>query len=124
MPSPSESAAIRHVLQQYINGSYTADTDLLKTCFHPDALMAGYLDGALDVGTPQPFYDELEATKSSKDAGENYQAEIGFIHIAGRIASAAIVEDSLLGVDYVNHFHLLKIEGQWRIVSKIYTDVG
>ena len=59
-----------------------------------------------------------------KDAGENYQAEIGFIHIAGRIASAAIVEDSLLGVDYVNHFHLLKIEGQWRIVSKIYTDVG
>ena len=33
MPSPSEFAAIRHVLQQYINGSYTADTDLLKTCF-------------------------------------------------------------------------------------------
>jgi len=124
MPSPNDYAAVRCVLEQYIEGSYTANTELLKRCFHPKALMSGYLEGQLDIGSPQPFYDELEATPSSKSSGENYQAEIGFIHIAGRMASAAIVEDNLLGMNYVNHFHLLKIEKHWRIISKIYIDVA
>ena len=123
MPAPSEYSAVRDVLERYISGSYTADVGRLKTCFHPDARMSGYLGDTLDIGTPQPFYDELEAATSSKESGENYQAEIGFIHIAGRMASASIIEDNLLQTNYVNHFQLLKIEGQWRIVGKIYTDV-
>ena len=39
------------------------------------------------------------------------------------MASAGLVEDNLLGTNYVNHFHLLKIDDQWRIISKIYVDV-
>ena len=124
MESPVEYAAVRHLLEQYIQGGYTANVDLLKNCFHADAVMSGFLKGDLDIGTPQPFYDELEAAMSSKDAGENYQAEIGFIHICGPMASASVVEVNLLGVNYTNHFHLLKIEREWRIVSKIYTDVA
>ena len=124
MESPVEYAAVRRVLEQYIEASYTANVELLKTCFHADAVMSGYLQAELDIGTPQPFYDELEAATSSKDAGENYLGEIEFIHICGLMASASIVEVNLLGVNYVNHFHLLKIEGEWRIVSKIYTDVA
>ena len=123
MTSPGKYAAIREVLQHYIDGSYRADINKLKTCFHPKAAMSGYLKRELDIGTPQPFYDELEGAKSSKDAGEDYQAEIGFIHVVGPIASAAVIEDNLLGTSYVNHFHLLEIEGTWRIISKIYTDV-
>ena len=124
MPSPSDYAAVRRVLDQYIAGSHEADVNLLKTCFHPEAAMSGYLGGTLDVGTPQPFYDELAAATSSKESGEDYQAEIGFIQIAGPVASASIIEDNLLGVNYVNHFHLLRIEGEWRIISKIYTDIS
>jgi hypothetical protein len=71
----------------------------------------------------QPFFDQLESEPSSKSSGEDYQAEISFIHIAGRMASAGVVEDNLLGANYVNHFHLLKIDDQWHIISKIYIDV-
>ena len=83
MESPVEYAAVRHLLQQYIEGSYTANVDLLKTCFHAEATMSGYLQAELDIGTPQPFYDELEAATSSREAGENYLGEIGFIDICG-----------------------------------------
>ena len=38
------------------------------------------------------------------------------------MASAGLVEANLLGVDYVNHFQLLKIEEDWRIISKVYVD--
>lgn len=123
MASPTNYAAVRQVLENYIEGSYIADTTLLKSLFHPDAAMSGYLDGTPDIGTPQPFYEELEENPSAKESGEVYHAEIVFIHIADAMASAGIVEDNLLGVNYVNHFHLLKIDGAWKIVSKIYTDV-
>jgi len=123
MPSPNEYAAVRRVLEQYIDASYTGNVPSLKTVFHPDALMAGYLDDELDIGTPEPFYEELAETPSAKETGDQYHAEIAFIHIAGPMASGAIIEDNLLGKNYVNHFHLLKIEGEWRIVSKIYTTV-
>ena len=123
VPSPNDYASVRTVIENYIKGSYTADTDLLKRCFHPDALMSGYYRGDLEIGSPQPFFDQLESEPSSKSSGENYQAEISFIHIAGRMASAGVVEDNLLGSNYVNHFHLLKIDDQWRIISKIYVEV-
>ena len=123
MPSPNEYAAVRRVLEQYIEGSYTANVPQLKNVFHADALMSGYYEGELGIGSPEPFFEELLQVTSSKDAGEEYEAEIAFIHITGTIASAAIVEDNLLGLNYVNHFHLLKIEGEWRIISKIYTIV-
>ena len=123
MPSPNDYASVRTVIDNYIKGSYTADTDLLKRCFHPNAVMSGYYRGDLDIGSPQPFFDQLESELSSKSSGEDYKAEVTFIHIAGRIASAGLVEDNLLGTNYVNHFHLLKIDDQWRIISKIYVDV-
>jgi hypothetical protein len=120
--SPNDYASVRTVIENYIEGSFIADTALLKRCFHPKALMSGHYRGELDIGSPQPFYDQLESEPSSKSSGDGYQAEISFIHIAGRMASAGLVETNLLGSDYVNHFHLLKIDGGWRIVSKIYVD--
>ena len=123
MPSPNDYASVRTVIENYINGSYTADVGLLKRCFHPDALMSGYYRGDLEIGSPQPFFDQLDSEPSSKSSGEDYQAEISFIHIAGGMASAGVVEDNLLGTNYVNHFHLLKIDDQWSIISKIYVNV-
>ncbi|MDP6096244.1 MAG: nuclear transport factor 2 family protein [Gammaproteobacteria bacterium] len=122
MQSPNEYASVRAVIENYIEGSYTADTKSLKRCFHPNALMSGFYRGDCDIGSPQPFYDQLESEPSAKSSGEAYQAEISFIHIAGRMASAGVVEANLLGADYVNHFHLLKIGDEWSIISKIYVD--
>ena len=123
MPSPNDYASVRTVIDNYIKGSYTADTDLLKRCFHPNAVMSGYYRGDLDIGSPQPFFDQLESELSPKSSSEDYQAEISFIHIVGCMASVGLGEDNLLGTNYVNHFHLLKIDDQWRIISKIYVDV-
>ena len=123
MPSPNDYASVRTVIESYIEGSYNADTNPLKRCFHPDALMSGYYRGDLEIGSPQPFFDQLDSEPSSKSSGEDYQAEISFIHIAGGMASAGVVEDNLLGTNYVNHFHLLKIDDQWSIISKIYVNV-
>ena len=36
--------------------------------------------------------DQLESEPSAERSGEAYQAEISFIHIAGRMASAGLIE--------------------------------
>tara|TARA_Y100001960_G_C14650865_1_gene815853 strand:- start:397 stop:927 length:531 start_codon:yes stop_codon:yes gene_type:complete len=119
---PNEYASVRNVIEDYLDGSFTATAALLKRCFHLKALMSGYFRGDLDIDSPQPFYDHLESEPSPKSSGEGYQAEISLINIAGRMASAGLVETNLLGSNYVHHFHLLKIDDEWRIVSKIYVD--
>ena len=124
MSNTEAIAAIRRVLKDYMEASYTADVPLLKTTFHPEALMSGFLEDELYIGSPEPFYDDLQDNPSSKESGEAYRAQVAFIHVDGPVASAAIVEDSLLGMNYVNHFHLLKIQGEWKIISKIYTTVA
>ena len=123
LPSPAEYAAVRDILERYIKGSYTGHVPVLRDIFHPAALMAGYLDGALDVGSPEPFYAELEEAASAEATGEAYAAEISSIRLVGMIASAEIVERNLLGHNYVNHFLLIETEGVWRIVAKTYTTV-
>ena len=123
MASLNEVSAVRKVMEKYIEGSYTADVPLLKSIFHPDALMSGYYEGELGIGSPEPFFAELMEATSSKDAGDAYAGEVVFIHIDGDIASAAIAEDNLFGLNYMNHFHLLKVDGEWLIVSKVYTIV-
>ena len=55
--SPDDYASVRTVIENYIEGSFTADTALLKSCFHPKALVSGYHRGDLDVGSPRTFYD-------------------------------------------------------------------
>jgi hypothetical protein len=55
VPSPNDYASVRTVIENYIKGSYTADTDLLKGCFHPDALMSGYYRGDLEIGSRNHF---------------------------------------------------------------------
>ncbi|WP_420548589.1 nuclear transport factor 2 family protein [Curvivirga sp.] len=123
MPAPKEFAAIRKVLHNYMEGSYAADLSLLRSVFYPEASMSGFMGDQLEVGTTAPFYEELQANKSSKESGEAYHAEIGYIHITGKAASASVIEDNLLGRNYVNHFHLLKIESDWKIISKTYVEM-
>ncbi len=107
MPSPNDYASVRCVIENYIKGSYTADTDLLKRCFHPDALMSGYYRGDLERRSPEPFFDQLDSGPSSESSGEAYQAEVSFVHMSVAVASAVGGDDIIPGTNYVNHWHLL-----------------
>ena len=121
--SAPDDSAVREVLDQYIKSSYEGDVPALKFVFHPAALMAGYLEDTLEIGSTEPFYADFTNAPAPKATGEAYSASISFIQIAGRIASAGITERNLLGYNYINHLQLVKIEGKWLIVAKAYETV-
>lgn len=117
-----EFEEVRQVIQQYIDGSYSADVNMLRKIFHSKALMSGYLQGQLMIGSPEPFLNDIEKHPSMAESGVPYKAEIKSIDVVGQIASVTLIERGFLGtMNFTNFFHLLKERGEWKIMSKTFT---
>ena len=114
--------AVRKVMKNYIEGTFEGDIDKLEACFHPDAVMNGYLKGELLIGTTGPFLKDVSSKPSMASRGIPYKGEIVSIEIMDRIASATIRETGYEGgLSFLNFFHLVYAEAIWKIFSKTFT---
>jgi|GEM_PF-452053 len=120
-----EIANLRMIINDYIEGSATANVDLLESIFHSNALMSGYFpnpDTGLmeaNISSPQPFFNMLASAPSTPGDG-NYRAEITHLAIQGSTAVATLVENNLFGVNFIDNFQLLKDNGRWQIIAKLF----
>ena len=120
--APSEEQAVRKVVQQYIDGTYQGDVKALKKCFHPKAVMNGYLQDQLILGGPEPFFENIENNPSMAEGGAPYKGQITFIDVVGKVASVTIKETGFAGtMAFTDYFHLIKDQGEWKIISKAFT---
>ncbi len=113
-------AAVQAVVRSYVDACARGDVLALRALFHPTAILSGYLAGDLVTGSPEPFFDAVGANPAPVDSGLRYDARIDTVHIDGRIATAVLRETGYLGMDFVNHFQLLEVDGQWHIVAKLF----
>lgn len=124
MPSPTEIAAVRAVLEAYMDANWTGDADALRAVFHPHAVVCSVADDQAVVAPAGPTLDSVDPIVAPSRVGEDYRAEIVSIHLTGKAASAVMVEDHLLGHNYINHFQLLFAGGGWRIVARTFVTVA
>jgi len=110
----SEEAGVRACLQNYMSGQ----GDRVEKAFHPSATMK-YIDYQSKEFKDVPIADYIARVKSNTSP---MQRKIGIesLNIEGNAAQAKIkIEtDKVILYDYMN---LLKINGEWKIVSKIFT---
>ena len=120
MKNPEDD--VKAIMQKYIDGTYKGDIDLLRQCFHPKAVMNGYLNNQMVLGDPEPFFQEIANNPSMVESWVPYKGEIASIDVLGNIASVTIKETGFAGVmKFTNYFHLIKVEGEWKIMSKTFT---
>jgi putative lumazine-binding protein len=113
----ADEAAIREVVQLYFDGIIKYDEDSLRKAFHPQANIIGTTDaGQADW---EPFQQWVLYTRGEAPDSTGRLNRIISIDITGR---AAIAKTDLdwPHVHYVDYLSLLKIEGEWRIVNKIW----
>ncbi|WP_244941623.1 nuclear transport factor 2 family protein [Serratia inhibens] len=113
-----EYQAIAEVLNKYIEGCKQAKSSIMKPAFSKNATMYSVgADGNLVGGPIQSLFDGID-----KDfrPSPNAQAVIARIEIVGTAASARIDANDMSGISFTDFFHLLKVEGKWTVVSKIY----
>lgn len=110
---------IKEVIEIYAKGSREGDVDLLKTVFAKNAIMSGNLKTVqLVASSPEIFFNDINGKKSV-----DYTHRISGISKSDNVAIASLEEKGLGGKSFVNHFHLIKIDGQWKIVSKLFEEI-
>ena len=112
-----DERAIRQVVQLYFDGIIKYDEASLRKAFHADAYVIGTDEkGALDS---EPFQEWVLYTRGKAPDPTGRENKIVSIDITGR---AATVKTDLdwPHVHYVDYLSLLKIEGEWKIVNKIW----
>ncbi len=117
--------AVEAVLNNYMEGTYSGDVELLRSVFHPDAIMTGYMGDQLMIGDPNPFFEDIGSNPSMESQGTKYEGKITKLQVNGNIADAVIYETGFYGDGTLeNHFHLIKdAGGEWKIISKCFTTV-
>lgn len=114
----NQNNAVRKVVEAYAEGTKNGDVDLLKTVFHPNARMVGYMGRDLLSGGPEPFYGALTENPPDELMRANYEPKIRDIEVNGTIAIATLDEKGLFGQNFTNHFMLLKENDNWSISHK------
>jgi len=114
----SDFTSITAILQSYFDGLHHADVDKLAAQFHPDAwLKAPGARRSLKQWLADVAGREVPATLN-----QPFAFQILSIDIVQDQAMAKL-QCPLFDFNYVDFLGLLKEQGQWRIVSKMYTDV-
>ncbi len=115
--SSTEAADLREIEQvalDYLEGGRDADFNRLSGAFHDSARLQFVKDG---VYTEWAIADYLEGRKGAKP--REATVKVHSVDLAGSCAVAK-VESDYGKVGFVDYLSLLKVEGRWVIVNKVF----
>ena len=112
-----EKDAVRVPLENYLKGHATGDGEYMKKAFHTEGNLIFIREGKF---TTRSFTDYI-AGFTGKPAADEAQRKrsIESIDVTGNAAVAKIVLDYPT-TRFVDYMSLLKINGEWKIVTKIF----
>jgi hypothetical protein len=115
-----EIEAIRAAAQLYVDGIKYADASKIDQVFHADWNMTGfYEDGNYRHFDRGGFLQLIERNRESADFFPRYQGGIVDVYHYGKTAVVKVrVENER--VIFTDHLSLLKIDGEWKIIHKIW----
>lgn len=119
----SQYERVLELLDDYCRGLYTLDLDLLGRVFSPTASYATIQDGFLLALSMDEYFERLALrTKPSSD-GTPFGYTVNSIRFGGEHTALAELECSMFGFHYTDFLSLLRVDGQWRIQSKVFEGV-
>ncbi len=112
----SEYDVIANVVQHYIDGAKSGRGDDMKPAFHRDATIFGYAGADLFAGPIQ----QLFAWNDENGPATELQVRIVSIDVVGTVATVRLELDNWTGSRYTDMFTLLKVDGEWKIMNKVF----
>lgn len=107
---------ITRVIQHYIDGAKSGKGDDMKPAFHAEATIYGYIGPDLFGGPIQGLFDWNDENGPASDI----QTRIVNINITETIASVQLETDNWTGHRFTDLFNLVKFDGEWKIISKVF----
>ncbi len=112
----SEYDAIEKIIQPYIEGAKSGKGDDMKPAFHKDATIFGYAGADLFAGPIQQLFDWNDENGPAKEL----KARIASIDLIDTVATVRLELDNWTGSRFTDLFTLLKVDGAWKIMNKVF----
>ena len=112
----SDNEMIEKTVQFYIDGAKSGKGDDMKPAFHNDATIFGYIGDDLFAGPIQKLCDWNDKNGPATEL----ETKIASIDIVGTIATVRLESDNWTGHKFTDFFTLLKVEGAWKIMNKVF----
>ena len=113
------SVMIEQVIQDYFQGYQLAETSLIKKAFHSETRLLSIDNKQLDKTEMKDWLESLEKRKLN---GDIRKGELKVLSI-DQTQDSALVKLSIKfpKFKFTDYLSLLRIEGKWLIVGKIYS---
>ncbi len=111
-----EHDSIAKTLQHYIDGAKSGKGDDMKPAFHKDATIFGYAGADLFGGPIQLLFDWNDGNGPATEL----QARIASIDLVDTVATVRLELNNWGGYRYTDLVTLLKVDGEWKIMSKVF----
>ena len=111
-----EHKRIESTIQHYIDGARSGKGNDMKPAFHKDATIFGYIGSDLFAGPIQKLFDWNDENGPATDI----VSKIAQIDIEGSIATVRLESDNWTGHKFTDFFTLLKVDGEWKIMNKVF----
>jgi len=112
----SDDDAIKSTLMNYLDGGANGDSAKLNRAFHSAANLRSLSNGRISEIPVKRFIASVPA------GGAKWKSNIVSYSYAGT-AGTAVTEEEFDTFKYVDFLNLLKINGEWKIVSRVFSKV-
>jgi Putative lumazine-binding len=116
----ADEAAIRQTVQYYFDGGKNRDSLTLRKAFHPEARMLFARDGKLVVVPIGEYISRVGAERLKPGEVDSTERKVVSVDVVGdaAVAKLELKRPNALLTDYMS---LLKVDGRWQIVNKIFS---
>jgi hypothetical protein len=112
----NDKKMIEITVQHYIDGAISGSGQKMKPAFHADAAVYGYLRGDLFAAPVQALFDWNDQNGPATEL----KANISNIEIIGTIAMVRLELDNWTGSNFTDLLSLLKVDGEWKVMNKVF----
>tara|TARA_B100001250_G_C19252957_1_gene551546 strand:+ start:190 stop:561 length:372 start_codon:yes stop_codon:yes gene_type:complete len=108
------------LLYKYLDLLYRGETGFIEQVFLPEATVNSVNNNKIVSVDMTGFKERVATRKSPESVGEKREDKILMIDISSPTTAIAKVECMILGNQYTDYLSLLKVQGEWSIISKVF----
>ena len=116
----ADEAAIRQTVQYYFDGGRNRDSLTLRKAFHPEARMLFAREGKLVVVPIGEYITRVGSESLKPGEVDSTERKVVSVDVVGD-AAVAKLELKRPNAALTDYMSLLKVDGRWLIVNKIFT---
>ena len=114
--SEESEILITKAVQHYIDGAKSGKGADMKPAFHKDATIFGYVGTDLFAGPIQELFDWNDKNGPATEL----EAHTVSIDVSGTVATVRLELDNWTGFRYTDMFTMLTVDGEWKIMNKVF----